>query len=154
MEVALNCTVALGAAGAGHMSVVGALGRVDVNGGAFQRAALLGQPMNGFNVVVVYHSDLRAGVARLGLARRHVDIIDESLFLAHGCLDDERGPLTRRKLAGGGRRRLRGGPRWGRTLVPVEHDGDAALVVHNLPRGRLIVQLQSVNRLAHDLWNR
>lgn len=49
--------------------------------------------------------------------------------------------------SGGGRRRRRRR----RPLVPVEHHCDSALVVHDFPRWRLIVQLQCVDRFAYDL---
>lgn len=45
MEVALYGAVALGAAGARLVRVMCALWCVDVDGGAFHRAALLGQPV-------------------------------------------------------------------------------------------------------------
>jgi hypothetical protein len=35
-------------------------------------------------------------------------------------------------------------------LIPMQHHGDAALVVHDLPRGSLIVQLERMDRLAHN----
>lgn len=40
------------------------------------------------------------------------------------------------------------------SLVPVQHDGDAALVVHDLPRRSLILQFQGMDRLTYDLRDR
>lgn len=73
------------------------------------------------------------------------------LLLPDRGLDHQRRPLARGELLGGGRGRLRRRrPRRTGTLVPVQDDRDAPLVVHDLPGGRLIVQLQGVDRLAHD----
>ena len=39
-------------------------------------------------------------------------------------------------------------------LLPVEDDGDFALVVHNLPGGYLLLKAQRRQGFANDLWNR
>lgn len=79
VEVALEAVV-LRRASSRLMGVMGAFGRVDVDGGALQRAGLLGEPVNRrLHLVMIYHSDLGTGVA--GLRRRGIDVVDDGFLL-------------------------------------------------------------------------
>lgn len=78
------------------MNMMSTFRGMNVNSGALQRAALFGQPMDRLDVVVVYHSDLGAGVPGLRLSLT-VSVIDDGLLLAR--LNDQRRPFTWRKLA-------------------------------------------------------
>lgn len=92
VKIALDRAIALGAARPGLVSVMRALWRVNMYGGALDRAALLGQAMRGLNVVMVYHSDLGTGIA--GLWRCWIRVIYKRLLLTDRRLDNQRRPFT------------------------------------------------------------
>lgn len=109
---------------------------------------------------MIYHSDLGAGVATRADLGRQVSRFTAMVELVQAGLYDQRRPLDTaqigllcRRILGGLRIRtlllllhLRGR---GRTLIPMEHNGDPSLIVHDFPRRRLIVQLQGVDRFAN-----
>lgn len=110
---------------------------------------------------MIYHSDSRTAVPRrsdLAGQVRRLAIVAE---LVQAGLDHEGRPLSAAQVGFLSRRILgRLGVlarfrllllhlrRRRRALVPVQHHCDSAFIVHNLPRWRLIVQLQRVDRLA------
>lgn len=84
VEVALGGVAVDGTAAARLVQVVGALGRVHVHRALERAAALPHQPLVlALNIVVVYHSNLRA-------VARWVHVVDQRLLLprlsVHGCV--------------------------------------------------------------------
>lgn len=100
VEVALEAVV-LRRASSRLVGVMGAFGRVDVDGSALQRAGLLGEPVNRrLHLVMIYHSDLGTWVA--GLRRRGVDVVDDR-FLFADLIQCDSTTICRGRL--GGRRK-------------------------------------------------
>lgn len=110
---------------------------------------------------MIYHSDSRTAVPRRGDFAGQVRRLAIVAELVQAGLDHQGrslsaaqvGFLSRRILGRLGvlarfRLLLLHLRRRRRALVPVQHHCDSAFIVHNLPRWRLIVQLQRVDRLA------
>lgn len=136
--------------------------------------------MNWLNIIMIYHSNLGASISWMGLDL--AISIDDCLLLAR-LNDQRRPFAWRKfprrwwwcfwwcpgisdtvvyrevdrtglgEIYKGGNKKTILLPWRTGALIPVQHDSDAPLVVHDFPGGRLIVQLQGVDGLADDLGN-